>query len=94
MGGLPAHQDGNDWLFVPHADRVAAATMKCLVEGDAGEKAGQKVGVISISDGVPLQELWTSLNSILGSELIPTSRNEWMQKLQKHAEVKMGKPPL
>lgn len=33
IGGFPTQQEGEDWLFVSSADRVAAVVMECLVGG-------------------------------------------------------------
>lgn len=81
VGGFPTQQGENDWLFVSSADRVAAAVMECFVRGI--EKAGGGVGgggggghVISIPDGVPLQEFWKILSHDLGYELKAMSHRE------------------
>ena len=92
VGGFPAQQAGDDWLFVSSADRVATAVMDCLMRGAEEARGGRRV--ISIPDGVPLQELWAILNQKLGYELRAMSHGEWMRELHKDVQIKMEKHPL
>lgn len=90
VGGFPLPQDGDDWLLVASADHVAAAAIDCLV--GCNKKA--RAGVVSIREGIPLQQLWTILNDNMGYELLPMSHNQWIRKLQKDLEASTENHPL
>lgn len=92
VGGFPAQQGGDDWLFVSSADRVAAAVMDCLMRG--AEEARGRGRVVSIPDGVPLQALWTILSQNLGYKLRAMSHGEWMRELHKDVQISMENHPL
>ena len=91
VGGFPTPQDGDDWLMVSSADRVAAAVIQCLVEGDGDERGAR---IINLTDGVAWPEFWTAVKDTLGSELRAMDYDDWMQRVQKDVDTKKESHPL
>ncbi|KAL9593659.1 MAG: hypothetical protein Q9219_007450 [cf. Caloplaca sp. 3 TL-2023] len=91
VGGYPTQQDGDDWLMVSSADRVAAAVVKCLAGTVGGETCRR---IISISDGIALPEFWNIVKNVWDNELRPMDYDHWMHMLKEDVDTGKESHPI
>lgn len=77
------------WLWVAGADRVSESVVNELLKN-----RDEASSLVTISDGLMMQELWDILNEQTGYDVQPLAYTEWFQLIQEDVAVREEAHPL
>ncbi|CAG8028349.1 unnamed protein product [Penicillium olsonii] len=85
--GAYIEEEADGWLFVSDITRVAAVILRSALQDHSPS-------VARVLDGLRFKTLWTLLHDQFGFDLQPTTRPQWLQKVQQSVSEKKEKHPL